>query len=96
MLDMNSNIIKKLVKECINELLSFDSIHVPGYGMLSLDQCKLKIKQDLAVAIKAFKEEDYDTFNHILGRKGNGVLPEMITALRDYKNNQNMPPTSKV
>ena len=93
---MRNNIIKKLVRECINELLSNDSITIPGYGIMSVDQCKLKIKQDLAVAIKAFKDDDYDTFNHILGRKGNGVLPEMITALRDHKNNKNISPTSKI
>jgi hypothetical protein len=60
------------------------NIHVPGYGIVKVKTLKNVIIEGLKTALDALHKEDYTKLNYLLGDKGNGVLPVMITALEEY------------
>lgn len=60
-----------------------DQIQVPGYGTLSVENCHKRVKQYLEDALEALENKDYRTLNHLVGKKSNGVLGAIATALKD-------------
>jgi hypothetical protein len=81
--------IKKIIKETVNEITSQGipndkkQIHVQGYGIVSEEGIKSRILEALKEATQAFQKNDWKTLNHLLGRTGNGVVPEFITAIHN-------------
>lgn len=85
---MNRNNLRKIIKECLNEIVSEypqdSSIHIPGYAVVGVNGTKQHIIKQLEEALQAAKAEDWKTVNRIVGRKGNGVIPAFVTAIRDF------------
>lgn len=81
---MKTSKLKAFVKQIIREVNDLDrELQIQGYGTMKESKIQNRIKEDLIKAQQAFDKKDWNTLNYILGRTGNGVIPQMITTLKD-------------
>lgn len=65
----------------LKEAEDTDEIVVSGYGTMSRKSAIAKAKDYLDKAQKALEKGDFHSLNYLVGRKGNGVLGAVATAL---------------
>lgn len=68
-------------RKFIEDSNSNDELVVKGFGTVTKNGAKDRVRKYLEGALKALEEENYQSLNWLVGREGSGVLGAMATAL---------------